>query len=141
MKYAIGVVVLFTIAGVAAVHSQSLKERQYFAEQEQELAREVSDANQKCKTNVVAKFDWSGMPADRGGAVPYAYCRAVLDGMRRVCADAMGQDAVKQKIQSITCGFGSERSIALKDGAIDYKIRFHSGNDANYVFEFLQNNL
>jgi hypothetical protein len=53
----------------------------------------------------------------------------------------MGQDAVKQKIKSITCGFGPERSIALKDGAIDYKIRFRSGNDADYVFEFLQNNL
>jgi hypothetical protein len=30
------------------------------------------------------------MPADRGGAVPYAYCRALLEGMRRVCEDAMG---------------------------------------------------
>jgi hypothetical protein len=141
MKYPVGLIVLFTVAGAASVHSQSLKERQYFAEQEQELAKEVSFANERCETNVVARFDWSGMPADRKGAVPYAYCRAVLLGMRRVCEDAMGKEAVKQKIKSITCGFSPERSIALKDGAIDYKIQFRSANDANYVFEYLQNNL
>jgi hypothetical protein len=61
--------------------------------------------------------------------------------MRRVCGNAMGKDAVKEKIRSVTCGFGSERSITLKDGTIDYKIQFRSANDADYVFEYLQNNL
>jgi hypothetical protein len=140
-RFAVGLVVAFTVAGAATVHSQSLKERQYFAEQEQELAREVASANERCETKIAVKFDWSGMPPDRGGAVPYAYCRAVLDGMRRVCGNAMGKDAVKEKIRSVTCGFGSERSITLKDGTIDYKIQFRSANDADYVFEYLQNNL
>jgi hypothetical protein len=141
MKYALGTIVAFTVVGVATVDSQSLKERQYFAEQERELAKEVSLANEQCGTSVAVKIDWSGMPADRGGAVPYAYCKAVLDGMRRVCEDPMGKDAVKQKIKTITCGFAPERSISLKDGAIDYKIKFRSGNDAAYAFEYLQNNL
>lgn len=141
MKYPAAMIVLLTVVGAASVHAQSLKERQYFAEQEQELAREVSHANQKCETNIAAKIDWSALPADRKGGVPYAYCRAVLDGIRRVCENAMGQDAVKQKIKSITCGFGPERTIAMKDGAIDYKIQFRSVNDADYVFEYLQNNL
>jgi hypothetical protein len=35
-----------------------------------------------------------------------------------------------------------QRSVALKDGAIDYKINYRqSSNDADYVFEYLQNNL
>src|SRR5215510_14531108 len=110
MKCAVGMVVAFTLAGAATVQSQSLKERQYFTEQERELAKEVSFANERCETNVAVKFDWSAMPVERGGAVPYAYCRAVLDGMRRVCEDPMGKDAVKQKVKSVTCGFGSERS-------------------------------
>jgi len=141
MKYFAGLIVLFTVAGAATVHSQSLKERQYFAEQEQELAKEVSSANQRCETNVVANFDWSGMPPDRQGAIPYRYCRAVLVGMQRVCENPLGKDAVKQKIKTITCGFGPERSIILKDGAIDYKIKFESANDAAYVVEYLENNL
>src|SRR5262245_36162079 len=111
MKYVVGLMVLFAIACATTVHSQSLKERQYFAEQERELAKEVSLANERCETSVAVKIDWSAMPADRGGAVPYAYCRAVLDGIRRVCEDPMGKDAVKQKIKTVTCGFGPERSI------------------------------
>jgi hypothetical protein len=141
MKYAVGLIAMLAVTGAVTAHAQSLKERQYRAEQEEELAREVALANERCETNVAVKFDWSGIPADRGGAVPYRYCGAVLDGMRRVCENAMGKDAVKDKIKSITCGFGPERSIALKDGAIDYKIKFRSGNDVDYVFEFLQNNL
>jgi hypothetical protein len=41
----------------------------------------------------------------------------------------------------MSCGFGPARSIALKDGALDYKINFDSANDSDYVYEFLQNNL
>ncbi len=141
MKYHVGLIAVLVVAGAATVHSQSLKERQYFAEQERELAKEVSLANERCETNVAVRFDWSAMPAERGGAVPYAYCRAVLDGMRRVCEDPMGKDAVKEKIKSVTCGFAPERSITLKNGAIDYKIQFRSANDADYVFEYLQSNL
>jgi hypothetical protein len=141
MNRSVGLFLLFAVVGAANVHSQSLKERQYFAEQERELAREVAFANERCETNVAVKFDWSAMPADRNGAVPYAYCRAVLDGMRRVCEDPMGKDAVRQKIKTVTCGFGPERSITLKDGGIDYKIKFRSVNDADYVFGYLQDNL
>ncbi|MBO0764800.1 MAG: hypothetical protein J2P50_09450 [Hyphomicrobiaceae bacterium] len=141
MKYLVGMAAVLTVAGAVSAPAQSLQEQQYRTEQEAELAREVAIANKGCETSVTAKFDWSAMPADRGGAVPYAYCRAVLEGMRRVCENPMGKDAVKEKIKSITCSFGSNRSIALKDGAIDYKIEFRSVNDADFVFEYLQNNL
>src|SRR5262245_25008588 len=116
MKYVVGLMVLLTVACATPVQSQSLKERQYFAEQERELAKEVLFANERCETSVAVKIDWSAMPTERGGAVPYAYCRAVLDGMRRVCEDPMGKDAVRQKIKTVTCSFGPERSISLKDG-------------------------
>ena len=43
--------------------------------------------------------------------------------------------------QEAALGFGAERSISLKDGALDYKINFTSVNDDDFVFEFLQNNL
>jgi hypothetical protein len=141
MKYPVGLVVMLAVAGAVSAQAQSLKERQYRAEQEAELAKEVALANERCETSIAAKFGWSAMPAERGGAVPYAYCRAVLDGVRRVCENAMGKDAVKEKIKSVTCGFGPERSIALKDGAIDYKIQFRSVNDTDFVFEYLQSNL
>ena len=127
-----------------AANAQSLKDKEYFASQEKYLADSAKFANQKCETNIAVKFDWSTPPTpeERRTYSAYGYCEAVLDGMRRVCeASSAGKDAVKQKIKSVTCGFGPQRSIALKDGAIDYKINYSSSNDADYVFEYLQNNL
>jgi len=61
--------------------------------------------------------------------------------MRRVCDSPAGKEAAKQKIKSLTCSFGPQRTVVLKDGAIDYEVNFNSSNDADYVFEYLQNNL
>ena len=41
----------------------------------------------------------------------------------------------------MTCGFGGERSISLKDGSLAYTINFNSANDADFVYAYLQNNL
>lgn len=62
-------------------------------------------------------------------------------GIALVCADAAGKGAVKKQIKSVVCGFTGERSVTLKNGALDYKIDFKSFNDGIRVFEYLQNNL
>jgi hypothetical protein len=144
MKLYWGVLAISMGLSAADVAAQSLKDKQYFAEQEQYLAKQVPHTNQKCDTSIAVKFDWSTppKPEDRNTYSAYGYCEATLDGVRRVCeASALGKDAVKQSIKTITCGFGPQRDITLKDGAIDYKIDFKSSNDADYVFEYLQNNL
>jgi hypothetical protein len=144
MKLYAGLIAVLLVGGAADAYSQSLKDKQYFADQEQYLAKEVPYANDKCDTSFTVKFDWSvpPAPAERTTYSAYGYCQAALDGMRRVCESAQAaKDAVKQKIKSVTCGFGPQRSIALKDGAIDYKINFNSSNDVDFVFEYLQNNL
>jgi hypothetical protein len=144
MKFHAAAVVIAAASISTAAVSQSLKDKEYFAGQEKYLAEQVAYANQKCGSTVAVKFDWSKPPTpeERGTYSAYGYCQAALDGMRRVCESSdAGKDAVKQKIKSVTCGFGPQRSIALKDGAIDYKINFNSSNDADYVFEYLQNNL
>jgi hypothetical protein len=142
MKRCAGVVAVLIVAGAANADSRATNDKQYFAEQEQYLAKEAAFANQSCGTNIIVKFDWTAVPADRAGYSPFGLCQAVLDGMKRVCEpDKAGKDAVKQQIKSITCGFGPQRAITLKDGAIDYKINFGSSNDTDFVFEYLQNNL
>jgi hypothetical protein len=88
------------------------------------------------------KFDWTSVPA--GALKEFSasgYCDAALEGIRRVCDDALGKDAIKQKIKSMTCGFGGERSISLKDGSLAYTINFSSTNDADFVYAYLTNTL
>jgi hypothetical protein len=118
------------------------REKQIQPEQETALAKDVGFTNKLCGSDFAAKFDWTGLPA--GALKEYSvsgYCGAALEGIRRVCNDALGKGAVAQKIKSMTCGFGGERSISLKDGSLAYTINFNSANDADFVYAYLQNNL
>jgi hypothetical protein len=118
------------------------REKQLQPEQEAALARNVEDTTKKCGSALTVKFDWTGVPP--GALKEFSasgYCDAALQGIRRVCDDAPGKDAVKQKIKSMTCGFGVERSISLKDGSLAYTINFKSTNDADFVYAYLTNNL
>ena len=137
-----GALVALTIISSVAV-AQTLKDKEYFAEQEKHLAGEVTFTNERCGNALTAKFDWSKPPApeDRKIYSAYGYCSAALEAMRRVCESKAGKEAVQQKIKSLTCRFGPQRTAVLKDGAIDYEVNFNSSNDADYVFEYLQNNL
>jgi hypothetical protein len=111
-------------------------------EQEAVLAKNVERTNKKCGSGFAVKFDWTGIPANALNEFSAAgYCDAALEGIRRVCAEALGKDAVKQKIKSMTCGFGGERTISLKDGSLAYTINFNSANDADFVYAYLQNSL
>jgi hypothetical protein len=137
-----GAVVALTIISSVAV-AQTLKDKEYFAEQEKYLAEEVTLTNERCGNALTAKFDWSKPPPpeDRKTYSAYGYCGAALEAVRRVCESKAGKEAVQQKIKSMTCTFGPQRTVTLKDGAIGYEVNFNSSNDADYVFEYLQNNL
>jgi hypothetical protein len=118
------------------------KEKQLQPEQEAALARNVEDTAKKCGSALTVKFDWTGItPGTLKEFSASGYCDAALEGIRRVCDDALGKDAVKQKIKSMTCGFGVERSISLRDGSLAYTINFKSTNDADFVYAYLTNNL
>jgi hypothetical protein len=140
----VGAAAILAVMCSTVVYAQSLKDKMYFESQEKYLAEQVPYVDKKCDTKITVKFDWSKppKPEDRTTYSAYGYCQAVLDAMRRVCDSSQaGKDAVKKKIRSLMCGFGQQREIALKAGAIDYKINYNSANDVDFVFEYLQNNL
>ncbi len=127
----------------AAAQAQSQKTpQQRMASQEAELAAHAKSTNKECGASMTVTFDWSGVQKDDLSTYSASgWCDALLEGIRRVCTDAPGKDAVKEKIKSVTCGFGPDRAISLKDGSLDYKISFKSVNDADFVYETLENAL
>jgi len=141
IRAGVAIVALSICSSVA--FAQSLKDKEYFADQEKYLAGEVTSTNERCGNSLTAKFNWSKPPTpeDRKTYSAYGYCGAALEAMRRVCDSEAGKEAVKQKIKGLTCSFGAQRTVVLKDGTVDYEINFTSSNDADYVFEYLQNNL
>jgi hypothetical protein len=126
--------------GTAA--AAATKEKQTQLEQEAALAKHGEQTNKICGSGFTVKFDWTGVPAGALKEFSAAgYCDAALEGIRRVCEDAVGKNAVKQKINSVTCGFVGERSLSLNGGALAYTINFNSVNDADFVYAYLQSNL
>ena len=133
---------LIALLAATGTQAQSLKEKQIQARQEAELAKDVEYTNKTCGSELAVRFDWSAVPA--GALEKFSaegYCDAALEGIRRVCTDALGKTAVKQRIKNMTCGFGRERAISLKDGSLDYIINFDSVNDADFVYAYLTSNL
>jgi hypothetical protein len=136
-----------TAALVAAVaftsaNARSLKARKGMAEQEKILVKHIESLNKSCGTTIAVKFYWKDAPvADLEKHSASLFCAAALEGIGRTCADKLGKDAVQKQIKNVTCGFGPERSVAMKDGVVDFKINFSSYNDADFVHEFMQNNL
>jgi hypothetical protein len=138
----IGMIGALAALDPAAASAEPQKLREQIASQEAQLVRDAGTTNKACGTAVEVKFDWTGVKEEDLATYSAAgYCDAALEGIRQVCGDPAGKEAVKEKIKSVTCGFGPLRGIALKDGAVDYKINFNSSNDAAFVYEALENAL
>jgi hypothetical protein len=143
MSIRVGTAVIAVAIFSSVALAQSLRDKEYFADQEKYLLGEVTSTNERCGNSLTAKFDWSKPPTpeDRKTYSATGYCGVALEAVRRVCDSQAGKEAVKQKIKSLTCRFGTQRTVVLKDGTIEYEVNFNSSNDVDYVFEYLQNNL
>jgi hypothetical protein len=140
--YWIGTITALAMLSPAAASSEPMTLRERMASQEARLIRDADNTNKVCEASLEVKFDWEGVK--EGDLLKYSaagYCGAALDGIRQVCGDPAGKDAVKEKIKSVTCGFGASRDITFKDGAVSYKINFNSSNDKDFVYEALENAL
>ncbi len=122
---------------------ETAKTQERMAREAAMLTGHANSTNRECGAAITVTFDWAGAKEeDLSTYSANGWCDAALEGIRRVCSDAPGKDAVKEKIKRVTCGFGPERSISLKeDGSVDYKISFKSVNDADFVYESLENAL
>ena len=137
----VGLAALLTTAAAGGAYAQSdVEVRQ--KKHEIELIDTAKETNKECESEIAIAFDWTNVPADRISSFsPVSYCDNMLYSVRRICGDKDGKAAVKQEIKSISCGFGPERTMSLKDGKLDYKIQFDSSNDADFAYEYLMNHL
>lgn len=142
LERCLGLAMVLAVAAVAPADAQSLKVRERMLDQEQELVHDAKSTNRACEINVPIAFDWAGAPEDKlPNFSQEAYCDAALTAIRRMCSDKLGKKAVQEKVKSVTCGFGPEQAISLKDGALEYKMSYPSTNSADFVYKYLENNL
>ena len=133
---------LIAAAAQAEETPSKKKAEQRMASEAAQLAAHTKNTNKECGASMTVKFDWAGVQdKDLTTYSASGWCGALLEGIRRVCSDTLGKDAVKEKIKSVTCGFGPDRKLSLKDGTLQYKISFKSTNDADFAYEALENAL
>jgi hypothetical protein len=135
-------VMVFSAAIVATADAQSLKVRERMLDQESELIHDAKSTQRECEANFPIAFDWTSAPEDKLESFSQeAYCDAALTALRRLCGDKLGKKAVQDKIKKVTCGFGTERAVSLKDGALEFKMSYPSTDNADFVYKYLENNL
>jgi hypothetical protein len=130
-------IAFFTIASRAETPTENQKK----ATAEAILIKGIDGrVNQKCGTSIKASFNWDGVPMSKLLMAGWS-TRSLIEGIRKVCGEAVGREAVKEQIKSVVCAFGKPRALSLKDGVLIYKIDFDSVNDGEFVYEWLENRL
>ena len=138
----IGLVAMLAAVALVSADAQSLKVRQLMESADKDFARQADPLNDKCGTKMTAKIDWANAVEDDVTHYTVAsYCEAGTKAINRVCNNPTGKKAVMEKIKTVTCGFGKEPSMSLKDGALDYKITFQQSKDEEFFFQYLEDHL
>jgi hypothetical protein len=114
-------------AGVAGAGAQSAKMRQIMQGEGRVLVADIADTNRICDVKIAGAFDWSDAPQ---GELE----RADAGTARRYCDEAL-------MIKSVVRGYDAKRSIARKDGTLEFKSDFKSGDDVGVILVHLQNAL
>ena len=123
------------------IDGEPLSVRHAKSRDQERLTNSLKRTKQLCGADINAAIDWTGMTAEmiRGGEV--LHCEHALDVIERICQDRPGQDAVRAQIKRVVCGYDAKRSIMLKDGTLEFKSDFTSGDDVAVILAYLQNNL
>jgi hypothetical protein len=123
--------------------AQSLAEREKFAYQEKELAKEAEHTAEICKTDIKVKFDWSTFnKEDIKEYSPSGFCGEALSGIRHVCEHSEdGLKSVQSKIKGLTCKQSSALALSLENGELVFGFGFKDSNLSDKVRTFLMDNL
>src|SRR5215510_12092989 len=141
VAFLIGALAILVVADVEQAFAQSLEIRQIRANQESLLVRRVEQTNDACRSELTAKFDWTGaQEADLKRSSAANECGDILFSIGQVCSRPGGKEAVRNQIRTVVCGFGTERSVSLADGVLKFNTNFQPIK-ASEMIGFLQDNL
>ncbi|MGE5200914.1 MAG: hypothetical protein ACM3O6_02505 [Acidobacteriota bacterium] len=141
----LGFFALAAIAAMAAAASagaQSLKARQFQAQQDEYLAHSVDDTSKRCEATIAAKIDWPAIKQDEpGSSSPSGFCGEALNAIGSLCGQAMAKEAVQKGVKTLVCTMGGPRAISLKDGALTYTMDYDAANNEDFIKDFLKEHL
>ncbi len=127
-----------------SVHANTLGQKKVQKDQEARIVSEIDSAAKACGKNVAFSFDWPSF-RDEDYEAKYSihgYCAAPFEGMRLVCNDDLGKEAVQTRISKVVCKRGDERAAELsEDGTLTYTVDFKSSDNFTFMKQFLLDTL
>ena len=131
---------LVAIAGPA--FGDSLAAKKMHADQEADLAGLLALTNQTCGSHLTAKIDWTTF--DEADALKNAvtpYCAAALDAIEDICSDALGKQAINEKVKTVNCAGASAPSASFADGALTFSFSMTPNQNKLLVRDYLEKTL
>ncbi len=113
--------VIATCSLVSLAVAESLEVKQQRAKEEASAKEHVDEVNKFCGSSFKFKFDWSTWKQanDEEGHHAYSNCGQGLDGIRDVCTEEMGKEAVAKQLKSVVCiGNSKENEATYKSGTL-----------------------
>jgi hypothetical protein len=133
---------LALVVAAAPAFAQSLEARKMQAQQEADLAGKVALTNKVCGGDLKARIDWSTFDAAETLKNPVvSWCAAGLDALEDLCGEALGKQAVNEKVKALVCAGSSEPSVKLADGVLTFAFSFAPNQNKLLVRGFLEKNL
>lgn len=124
------------------VDGRTIAVRNTMESDDERLKPYLRATNEKCGSNLTARYDRTGMPLNRlKDGYASSHCERAIEGIQRVCQDAAGRNAVAKQVKTVVCRYKVPRSVDLTDGVLNYYMDFTSFNDAITIFEYLQEKL
>ncbi len=136
-RYLSGLSVLFLLAGVDVVRSQTLVQKQTMAHEGPKLTEQAETASRICGAPITAGFDWPSFVAadkieDTSGAFhnpPSNMCSVPLQALQSLCQDPVAKQSVAGKIKAYECSYQEGATPALSldsDGKLQYWSSFEA---------------
>jgi hypothetical protein len=108
----------------------------------QGLAEELKSLNEACGTKVTASIDWKSVSDDVIKAYSISsYCANPLSALRRLCESPAGKKAIQAKVKKLSCQFGPEMKVDIKDGTVSWTTATDAGNQEEFATKFFEKNL
>jgi hypothetical protein len=120
----------------------SLEAKKMQARQEADLTDRLALTNQTCGSHVKAAIDWSTFNEDetlKKDVTPF--CAAALDAIEDICSDALGKQAITEKVKTVTCAGAAAPAASFADGALTFSFSLTPNQNKLLVRDYLEKSL
>lgn len=123
--------VLAGVASSISASAQTIRQRQDLAQDRQQVAEHIADANKTCGTNVTLSVDWNSFagaktaPENTNAQSAWSFIVNATDALDAVCREgADSKAAISSNLHTITVSHASSEQMDYRGGVLHYGVPY-----------------